>query len=167
MRYLILISLLLAASQQAVQARGSDHVIFEKFDYINQTMSDLGLPEDYYSPSNFYTVSLSPKQRTVTSTHQNVSERVENVLYNKTAGLFSFHCMTKEFKNCKIDIDAYDAKGLKVMTLKKEEAGTYIVRFKTPGEYKISFNNNEVDLNELRTLKSSYQSDSSATTVER
>lgn len=62
---LALVACLLAASMQAYSAKGNEHVLFEKFDYTNQTMSDLGFPEDNYSPSNFYTVSIVEKQRVV------------------------------------------------------------------------------------------------------
>lgn len=58
----ILASMLATVTLQAVSAKGNEHVMFEKFDYTNQTMSDLGFPEDNYSPSNFYTVSIPAKQ---------------------------------------------------------------------------------------------------------
>lgn len=64
-KYLILACLLSSASLQAASAVGNSHVTFTKFDYTNQTMADLGLPEDNYSPSNFYTISLIRRQRVV------------------------------------------------------------------------------------------------------
>lgn len=69
---------------------------------------------------------------------------MEVVDHGKTAGLLSFHCMTKDFKNCKINVDAYDVKGNKVLSEKNAESGTYKIKFSTPGEYRISFFNNEV-----------------------
>lgn len=54
--------------------------------------------------------------------------------------------MTKEFRNCKIDVEAYDARGNKVFTEKNAEAGTYKVRYNVTGEYKMSFFNREVPL---------------------
>lgn len=135
---LVLVALLLSGSLQAIAAKGNEHVIFEKFDYVNQTMTDLGFPEDNYSPSNFYTVSLTKNQRV------NVSEKVEAVEHGKTAGLLSYHCMTKDFKNCKVDVEAYDVRGKKIFSEKNSEAGTYKIKFATPGEYKISFYNREV-----------------------
>ena len=44
---------------------GNELVSYEKFDYSNQSMTDLGLPEDNYSPSNFYTLSIVQKQTVV------------------------------------------------------------------------------------------------------
>lgn len=64
-KYLLVFCLLLSASYQATSAYGNDLVSYTKFDYTNQTMGDLGMPEDNYSPSNFYTVSLVRKQRVV------------------------------------------------------------------------------------------------------
>lgn len=64
-KYLLLASILLSGSLQAASEFGNSHVTFTKFDYTNQTMGDLGLPEDNYSPSNFYTISLIRKQRVV------------------------------------------------------------------------------------------------------
>lgn len=64
-KYLLLSCLLIAVSQQAMSAVGNDLVTYTKFDYTNQTMGDLGLPEDNYSPSNFYTLSLVRKQSVV------------------------------------------------------------------------------------------------------
>lgn len=64
-RNLALAAILVSASLQAYKAKGNEHVLFEKFDYTNQTMTDLGFPEDNYSPSNFYTVSIVEKQRVV------------------------------------------------------------------------------------------------------
>ena len=73
-----------------------------------------------------------------------MSEQLTNIEYGKTAGLLSFHCMTKEFRNCKIDVEAYDARGNKVFTEKNAESGTYKVKYNVTGEYKISFFNKEV-----------------------
>jgi hypothetical protein len=67
-RNLLLLAVCLAVpTLQAVSAQGNSLVVFEKFDYTNQTMSDMGFPEDNYSPSNFYTVSIIEKQRVVSS----------------------------------------------------------------------------------------------------
>ena len=141
---LVLIAILATVTLQAVSLKGNNHVTYEKFDYVNQTMTELGFPEENYSPSNFYTVSINEKQRVVVTSHQNVSEKVDQVEYGKTAGLLSFHCMTKDFKNCKIDMDAYDVKGVKIFSEKNAEAGTYKINFTTPGEYKLSFYNKDV-----------------------
>ena len=75
--------------------------------------------------------------------------------------------MTKEFKNCKIDVDGYDSKGVKVFTEKNAEAGTYIVKFSAPGEYKMSFYNKEVGSYNARKLRSNYRLVWSATTAAR
>jgi hypothetical protein len=64
-KYLILVCFCLAMTQQAASATGNSLIVFSKFDYTNQTMGDLGLPEENYSPSNFYTLSLVKKQRVV------------------------------------------------------------------------------------------------------
>ena len=61
----VLVAGLVAASTQAYTAKGNDHILFEKFDYTNQTMAELGFPEENFSPSNFYTVSIVEKQRVV------------------------------------------------------------------------------------------------------
>ena len=67
-RNLLILAVCLAApTLQAATGQGNSLVIFEKFDYTNQTMTDLGFPEDNYSPSNFYTVSIIEKQRVVSS----------------------------------------------------------------------------------------------------
>jgi hypothetical protein len=67
-RNLLLLAVCLAGpALQAVSGQGNSLIFFEKFDYTNQTMTDLGFPEDNYSPSNFYTVSIVEKQRVVHS----------------------------------------------------------------------------------------------------
>lgn len=62
---LLLAACLVAVSTQAYTVKGNDYVLFEKFDYTNQTMTELGFPEDNFSPSNFYTLSIVQKQRVV------------------------------------------------------------------------------------------------------
>ena len=135
---LTVITLVICTTLQAVSVEGNDLVAFEKFDYLNQSMEELGFPEDNYSPSNFYTLSIVNQQRL------NVSEQVAAVVADKTAGLFSFHCMTKDFRNCKVDFDAFDSLGNLVYSERGSESGTYKVRYHAPGEYKISFYNGEV-----------------------
>ena len=67
-RNLLLLSIcLVSPALQFYSAQGSALVVFEKFTYTNQSMTDLGFPEDNYSPSNFYTVSIVEKQRVVNS----------------------------------------------------------------------------------------------------
>jgi hypothetical protein len=75
--------------------------------------------------------------------------------------------MTKEFRNCKIDLEGYDSKGVKVFTEKGIEAGTYRVKFGAPGEYKISFYNRDVRALKARESKSTSRSALSVTTVAR
>ena len=65
----VIFALLATLSLQAYSAQGSHHVMFEKFEYTNQSMTDLGFPEDNYSPSNFYTVSIAYNQRIVVSSY--------------------------------------------------------------------------------------------------
>lgn len=65
LKCLFLAALCITASHQAIAASGNALISFSKFDYTNQTMGDLGLPEDNYSPSNFYTVSIARRQRVV------------------------------------------------------------------------------------------------------
>ena len=52
----------LSVSHAAVSAVGNELVSYEKFDYTNQTMSEMGFPDDNYSPSNYYTISMVEKQ---------------------------------------------------------------------------------------------------------
>ena len=52
--------------------------------------------------------------------------------------------MTKEFRTCKIDVEAYDSLGRKVLSEKNAETGTYKVNYNAPGDYKISFYNKDV-----------------------
>lgn len=61
----LIVALLASVSLQAYSAHGNNHVTYEKFEYTNQSMTDLGFPEDNYSPSNFYTLSIVGKQRVV------------------------------------------------------------------------------------------------------
>jgi hypothetical protein len=98
---------------------------------------------------------------------QNISETVSHLEWNKTAGLLSFHCMTKEFRNCKIDVDGYDPKGIKVFSEKNIEAGTYKIKFNDYGEYRISFYNKDVRSPNARKLRSTCRSASNATTAAR
>ena len=76
--------------------------------------------------------------------YKNVSEEVSNLYHNKTAGLLSFHCLTKDFKVCKIDMQAYDPLGNLVMTESDAETGTYKIQYHAPGEFKLSFYNKDV-----------------------
>ena len=69
-RYLAILYLCSAVTQQAMSSTSKDNVRYSKFDYTNQTMGDLDLPEENYSPSNFYSVSLTRKQRMVYSSDE-------------------------------------------------------------------------------------------------
>lgn len=96
-----------------------------------------------------------------------MSEKVEFVEPGKTKGLLSFHCMTKEFRNCFVSLAAYDPKGKKVLVEKDHELATYKIEFTTPGEYKFSFYNREVVQSKTRKWRNTSQLDWSATTAER
>lgn len=133
----ILFFSLLALSYQYSSGSGSSLVHYEKFEYTNQTMSELGFPEDNYSPSNFYTLSISNGQSI------NVSEHVASVVPDKTVGLLSVHCITKDFRTCKVSIEAFDSLGETVLS-EEVEGGTYKIQYFGPGEYKVRFSNSEV-----------------------
>lgn len=52
--------------------------------------------------------------------------------------------MTKEFRTCKVDFDAYDSLGNLVLAERAVESGTYTIKYDVPGEYKVTFINNDV-----------------------
>lgn len=66
---ILLLALVISVSHQYTSAAGNDLVSFEKFEYTNQSMTELGFPEDNYSPSNFYTIVLTANQRVVRSSN--------------------------------------------------------------------------------------------------
>lgn len=145
-RNLFLLLCLSCISLQAVSGGGNDLVFYEKFEYTNQTMSEMGFPDDNYSPSNFYTIAVSKDVRVVSPLYQNVSEQVTEVVPGKTAGLLSVNCMTKDFRTCKFDVTAYDSLGNVVLDEKDITTGTYKIWYHATGDYKISFYNREVGL---------------------
>ena len=52
--------------------------------------------------------------------------------------------MTKEFKTCKIDFDAFDSHGNLVISERNVESATYTIKYDVPGEYKVTFYNGDV-----------------------
>lgn len=86
-----------------------------------------------------------------------------NVNTGKTAGLLSISCLTKEFRPCDIEYEAYDSLGHIVLTEKKIDSATYKISFEATGEYRISFYNKDVDLFSLRNSRSLSLSATSAT----
>lgn len=67
---LCLLLAVLALSRAAEAGVGNELVTYEKFDYTNQTMGEMGFPEDDYSPSNFYTISVVENQVVVGHSHR-------------------------------------------------------------------------------------------------
>lgn len=62
---LLIVCLHVSVTLQAISGSGTALISFTKIDYTNQSMADLGLPEENYSPSNFYRIGLIGKQRVV------------------------------------------------------------------------------------------------------
>ena len=75
---------------------------------------------------------------------QNVSEQVGTMISDKTVGLLSFSCLTKDFRNCMISVDFYDSLGKRLFSEVDVDARTYKINFLAPGDFKVSFYNKDV-----------------------
>ena len=85
----------------------------------------------------FYTVTLNGEQSVT------VSETISQLNEKGPFGFFSFTCLLKEFKTCKVNLKIEDSNGFVFTEIKDIENATYKIYYERTGEFRFTFSNNE------------------------